>query len=146
MADVMALEAGRDLDARVADLLGVTRPAWIPKREWLVHPGLGQYTENGWNGVCPPYSTEIAAAWQVVERMGLSVAQDKRGWAAYRPEWEVKGEIMFYDSAPLAICRRRTTSSARTSTRGCPLRSRTGCRPSSTARSKPAGCTPSSTR
>lgn len=36
--------------------------------------------------VVPEYSTEIAAAWLVVEKVGLSVVQSDDGWYAFKPE------------------------------------------------------------
>ena len=108
------MEAGRELDALVAEkVMGWTRDdrgAWVP-------PGCrplrnGYYTERPG---C--YSTDIAAAWRVVEAMRVAgwytkvedghdgpPSENPRGWhcrvsRAY--DW-FEG---WADTAPLAICR-----------------------------------------
>jgi hypothetical protein len=83
----------------------------------------------GYDTPCAPsetvaaYSTDIAAAWTVVEKMGLSVVRSEDGWYAIKPEdiehSTVRGtayptltlvgrEFAYntaYETAPLAICR-----------------------------------------
>lgn len=90
--DVMRLE-GRELDEAVArDVLGLT---WSP----VAGP--------------VPYSRDIDAAWQVVERMLtlgwhlnlMSLHRDGSLWSA---EFEAAAETtrhIYGESAPLAICR-----------------------------------------
>jgi hypothetical protein len=73
----------------------------------------------GWRGTWedianPPYSTDIGAAWEVVEKMHRmdeclslnwrrgDITDDKMRWAA---EFRQSEEFAVSDSAPLAICR-----------------------------------------
>lgn len=68
---------------------------------------------SGWSP-----STDIKAAWEVVEKCGLSVVRSEDGWYAMKPEDIVHdspsainligsedAELSAYESAPLAICK-----------------------------------------
>lgn len=61
------MDAGRELDALVAEkVMGWEVDRSANRLIWLF------VAPNGKRGditICPPYSTDIAAAWQVVERM-----------------------------------------------------------------------------
>ena len=58
----------------------------------------------------PHYSTDIAAAWEVVEKRELNTAitVDNLGTGSVRCDVYVNGELMasvYHDTAPMAICR-----------------------------------------
>ncbi len=66
----------------------------------------------------PKFSTDISAAWQVVEKMGISVIASEDGWYAGvtkdvihtcdnagHEAKEVQAHFVLADTAPLAICR-----------------------------------------
>ena len=131
MADTVK-EAGRGLDALVAErVMGrAVAPAVLAEVHgpgvWLTVPG-AQTTVPGHGSLpavepCPRYSTDIAAAWQVVEAMDARGylpqldrlhAGDERFWrcelaaggdgpAGSHPRAYVWEDA---DTAPLAICR-----------------------------------------
>jgi hypothetical protein len=112
--DVTKLEAGRELDELVAlamgwqrDLVAVAggfRVVWWPPSEDAVP----EYVP------LPPYSTDIAAAWLVVEswkelRGGHSRFSIEWGSDDWRVEvWANYGGdsvVVYHPSLPLAICR-----------------------------------------
>lgn len=112
----VATEAGRELDALVAEkVFGATTipDAWgSPMRPgtcWTSDP-TGHYTGRAVvTGVpIPYYSTDIAAAWTVVEKMPghFDLWQEHGGlWAArFLQGPTVIGETRRIESAPLAIC------------------------------------------
>ena len=124
--EIMALEAGRELDALVAEK--VMGWKW-DKGNSLQHLLLGPDGAIGavifHDGIadddgivqpldCPHYSTDIAAAWEVVEKLRrandgeyLFTINDAGMW--YAKFLDEHGEPVsrsgFCDTAPLAICR-----------------------------------------
>ena len=94
------LAAGPRLDSLIAEKL----MNWLPKNR-----------EETW-ALIPCYSTDIAAAWLVVEklkalnqRLGLSqgiVDQDEE-WVFTFTDWTTtkRSEPVYAETAPLAICR-----------------------------------------
>lgn len=124
MLDTKPLVAGRELDALVAEK--VMGAVWTPTPSdmvfdedyWLEIPGKpGVFAYRYRDGRvkpkagCPPYSTDMASAWEVVEKMeqrghGFALA-DSQG-----PPWEATfdnlSSMLSYietaDTAPLAIC------------------------------------------
>lgn len=97
-------EAGRELDALVAEK--VMGRILIPD-EVLKHTSATNFED------IPAYSTDISAAWQVVEKMlelgaYVDIGIDKYGAQVqldnYDGKWE-SGESIRADNAPLAICR-----------------------------------------
>lgn len=106
----MTTTDARALDARVAELLGWTRGRtrygempWYPP---------GTTIETGGRLNIPRYSTDIAAAWLVVEEM------ERRGWwfhlhpnddgiysMYFHKYQEGKLPTGYGETAPLAICR-----------------------------------------
>ena len=70
--------------------------------------GLSFHRYDTWR--IPDYSRSIAAAWEIVEKIGLAVFVVRR---TYKPHWEcsifvdsTKMPIFGYgDAAPLAICK-----------------------------------------
>lgn len=152
--DIDKLDAGRELDAAVWAALGYEvklRDCWYEQdcEEWLANDGFHKYrhrtddvqhpcyfvepnpddpefTSDGYWEVVPFVSTEIAAAWTVVEKMiaddrhwyhletlGPFVDGTPRHWRcilSYRLPTETRLHPMHHvwiegDTAPLAICR-----------------------------------------
>ncbi len=90
--DIREMKAGRELDALVAEKV------------------MGQYFRNEWyklyNDTIPCYSTDISAAWKVVEKIkkefvGISDPLNCNIWeCSFTFKTSALGE-----TAPLAICR-----------------------------------------
>lgn len=112
------MDAGRELDTLIAEkVMGYHRatesePYWNSLAVWV--------EENGerWEQI-PDYSTDIAAAWQVVEHLHGRVVIDHWSRGAYKvmiylpakpPSVEASAE-----SAPLAICRAALAALSRSS-------------------------------
>ena len=125
----MELKAGRELDALVAE-----KVMGLPEKDW--HPECSRYhqvddaefdSKYGWMGWCytegreictakkypPRYSTDIAAAWEVVESDYWSedwgIVKVDSAEPLYQvwdlPGWELEtGLISQAYSSPLAIC------------------------------------------
>jgi hypothetical protein len=99
------LVAGRELDALVAERV----MGWV-QEEPQPHP-VNSFAI--YFGGPPPYSTDIAAAWQVVERMReqeYSIALDSDTWLKHPYAVHFIGGnsgcvSCTADTAPLAICR-----------------------------------------
>jgi hypothetical protein len=93
------LQAGRALDARVAIRL------------FDYHMVHCRDSEGGWRRSLPAYSTNIAAAWQVVERVralgfGVTISDGDEWSVGIAPNnHDADVTVEFGDSAPLAICR-----------------------------------------
>lgn len=129
------MEAGRELDARVGEkVMGQdmeVRPAheWRPLWEGMLGAedrsricnrcGLSTLGEHEEGGSCriftPPYSTDISAAWEVVEALiarglyvkvedGYPADSDERAWHC-RLHHGFSWEDAWAPTAPLAICR-----------------------------------------
>ena len=122
----MELEAGRELDARVGEQVMNWRwlnfgrsyggVAMLPPEEWQKY--LPEYLANNTVVSCtgnpperlPRFSSDIAAAWAVIEKMRereimVSVSWGKDGgwWCSIRrTAWPFEGP--YADAAPLAIC------------------------------------------
>ena len=101
----MTPKAGRDLDARIA--VEVMRWKWQPNAGWYL--GTAEMAGCQWSP-----STDIAAAWEVVEKLGLRFQlfgphRKSSVWFAqfildgFTPlqdqHWKARA-----DTAPLAIC------------------------------------------
>lgn len=111
------MEAGRELDAQIAEKVmgyAMTVVAAIDGESL----GLDFETED-WQ-VLPHYSTNIAAAWPIAEKLHLSVMRAGDEWAAavldgepHAEEGEYHGgyvdcglhDVAYAPTAPLAICR-----------------------------------------
>lgn len=123
--DADTIPAGRELDALVAEkVMGLAyvrrvegQAAWVTGRDW-VDPGDYTYGEGKWGTLVlyrvPDFSTDIAAAWLVVERMAqsdrnLRLSLDRFGgdpwWCEFADEAYTIGAQAVADTAPLAICR-----------------------------------------
>lgn len=112
--DVLKMEAGREMDALIAEkVIGWTRK-YVSEHDTQVwdSPNESVYLENA----IPHYSTDISAAWEVVEKM-LEFEKDVAGhdqviitrtddclkwYIEFRkPSWEYAEA----EALPLAICR-----------------------------------------
>jgi hypothetical protein len=132
--DVTTLEAGRELDARIAELLGWKNVRFdgeevtVDAHSFTRYP-MGWHGEKpglppGWRTDIPHYSTYIGAAWEVVEQLiergVVSVRLEWWGGSPDEgPDWEAIIDLPVprppsqpdcvvlarADTAPLAICR-----------------------------------------
>jgi hypothetical protein len=113
----MKMEAGLDLDARIAkEVMGcmLTHDAYRPQCGCPTDPTSDKRPHQVWaphagGFIIPPYSTDIAAAWTVKERLGRLMELQEHtpfGWLcrfmAVQPgQIDVEARA---DTAPLAIC------------------------------------------
>ena len=107
------MKAGRELDALIAEkVMGLTR-----HDESYVAEGVGKVLRFVWRDGCgtcvysgdmflPHYSTDIAAAWEVVEKADLWSLYGSIGDGPYRAciQFGDREGLMTADTAPLAIC------------------------------------------
>jgi len=128
--DSMKLEAGEELDALVAEnVMGWLRiPSELNGQQKIVVPPDGNPHPMDWwwgrsvYGLVPKYSTDIAAAWEVVERLERDgIFLWKLGREDHLPNWHVSmGRNHGPDiesegpTAPLAICRAALAAIGRT--------------------------------
>lgn len=96
----------RELDARIAEhVMG-----WTDVR--LAFDWMGTAPGKNWREVVPPYSTDISAAWLVVQKLGA------RGFMMHKSivgnYWRARFDVpvvaleepyVLAETAPLAICR-----------------------------------------
>jgi hypothetical protein len=99
-------EAGRELDALVAErVFGWTEcdPDARPFGAVFEEPGYGR-ASNGDRRFIPTYSTDIDAAWQVVERVGERCCDFtlERAGSAWHADFRMG--VATATTAPLAIC------------------------------------------
>jgi hypothetical protein len=123
------MEAGRELDALVAEK--VMGAEW--DEQWAVGYSILKFREDvrhlvthDWacekkqvNPACPHYSTDIAAAWLIVERLrpaedtryGVTIESDGAGWYCTVEDADVEWDdpahtsVAYGETLPLAICR-----------------------------------------
>jgi hypothetical protein len=127
--DILKMEAGREMDALIAEkVMGQTDFSHVG---FFWSEGTTEDGKDGWDGFqcprcnaadrdtgkcCKHYSTDIKAAWEVVEKItskcnifsfdltkddnGKYSAGFERKMEDYHPQW-----TGFCDSAPLTICR-----------------------------------------
>jgi len=100
------MKAGRELDALVAEkVMGWKKVKWLGDYDWRDKDGEQPYTVRAWNP-----STDIVAAWQVVEKMeeiGYSILAHNVIPNSDAVVWRVKfsqSETITEFTAPLAIC------------------------------------------
>lgn len=98
------MEAGRELDALVAEK--VMRHVVQRDEQGPYIPG-----EAGHKWPLPPYSTNMATAWPIAERLRLSVSPyGESQWCAGQPQPSetepdtVETDIKIADTAPHVIC------------------------------------------
>jgi hypothetical protein len=108
--EILNIPAGREMDKLIAEritkLKGIKWSSYCPI-DWIYHHAGGL----GWS-VIPFYSTNISAAWQVVEK--LNEKWSVRVISYYQSDclaniWDVKNFDKSYmaraDTVPLALCR-----------------------------------------
>lgn len=88
------MDAGPELDRLVAEKVMGCEPCG--------HPFCGPRTGHN---MPAPYSTDIRAAWEVVDKLGLFVGKGFFGWIASQNSYWLDSETCTADTAPLAICR-----------------------------------------
>lgn len=126
--DIDKLEAGRELDALVAEKVMGLNLTVIPETCPYCDGYVSQNRDPGWCGSCgayvnepEPYSTDIAAAWEVVEKMRTWKGKGTLGCRACIEIHSIDGSFeegenkpylaMIWGkegiakTAPLAICR-----------------------------------------
>lgn len=109
------MKAGRELDVLVSDKIFGSPPCDSPFPDGSLAKAVYVHGPSG-KFICPRYSTEIAAAWKVVEKMRhLKMKEDPSAGFTVWVHWEggyLAGwswhEMEYYvergDTAPLAIC------------------------------------------
>jgi hypothetical protein len=114
--EIMNMPDGREMDALIArEIFGMTIDRTF-KGEWVVNPSyyvgsLGESRARGW--APKPYSTDIAAAWAVVEyfakKYGSVEIDQVEKENLTGQEWcvclRMDVDFALADTAPLAICR-----------------------------------------
>jgi hypothetical protein len=113
------MEAGREMDALIAEkVMGLNvKPIFRPKNELKFMPGFVWHYEDTWEyPEIKDYSTEIAEAWEVVEKLKLWIWRDEQGnICSGKPEYDdyynkdridtAMKHSAIAETAPLAICR-----------------------------------------
>lgn len=77
--------AGRELDCLVAVHVVGAKHSEAVEREWMHFPETGPFADCDCEGhmaaqICPHYSTDIGAAWQVVEKLRPEFLFDLTWW------------------------------------------------------------------
>lgn len=109
MIDIDKLQAGPDLDAFVAEKMMGWTEIDLKWRGEAFHSGvplIGKGTSpNG--GICgiPHFSTDITAAWEIVEKMMSASSVQWKAWLRELKGGEVLLRGKANGDAPLAICR-----------------------------------------
>jgi hypothetical protein len=114
--DIRKMEAGRETDSWVAEkVMGWKRVSHETHGSWWIRgiapDGQTLYATHTWSP-----STDIAAAWQVVEKMesmgGHVIISSPGRWCESGGWWRVqvsagkgRGAVCAEDTAPLAICK-----------------------------------------
>ncbi len=109
---IETMEAGPEMNAAVAELMGVCHHNWTTKPgkqgQQCVKCGVLRCMVSPTH--TPDYSTDIAAAWEVMEHAGL-LDFERRGWNLFYDDgvWVIGDDkflgIAIGKTAPLAICR-----------------------------------------
>lgn len=120
--EIDSMEAGRELDCLVAErVMGyVLEGADAVIQAVAAIDGVAAFGTDGkihyFRDALPSYSTDIAAAWDVVERLTsrghpMFLELDSHGAAVAGPYyakvafWAIYADYSYADTAPLAICR-----------------------------------------
>ena len=114
MMDIDKMEAGREMDALVAEkVMGYE----VYRHEYSYHDTVNEFTETEYiveNIRVPSYSTDISAAWQVVEKLNTDSPFDKfdkfsqilaEGCDADQDDYIADCYNLLSGISPLAICR-----------------------------------------
>lgn len=116
--EILAMKPGRELDALVAEkvmgyAIGDGQGGWIVQKVIIHRPddGTAEWLRNGQQQL-PHYSTDISAAWEVVDKLKISIVPQCLGAPdeySYMVEYEnepyVNGIRVFASKAPEAICK-----------------------------------------
>ena len=117
--EIIQLSAGREIDVLVAEqIMGWQIETDEPKLESLQryfsldeHPQWWRAPEGGWYSDPPSYSSDIATAWQIVERMNsrgqfLFLSQNSEGFKVDFDELRTfSPDNISEKSGALAICK-----------------------------------------
>lgn len=107
---ILGMKAGRELDAHVAEKIMNWRKDRKPGGYWYApnQPNLGRHSP-------PQYSTDIAAAWEVVEHMQSKAddwdflyfgpATGENNWRGWHCNFLDDRTLAFGDTMPEAICK-----------------------------------------
>jgi len=90
------MPAGREMDSLIAEKV---LDCWVPNSELIINKRDRQTYEM------PHYSTDIAAAWEVVEKIGGGHTVIRYRDGSYRCIHERTMDAASAETAPLAICR-----------------------------------------
>lgn len=91
------MEAGKELNALIEYEVFRKPEGWV--KDWADH--LSPLMQNL---MIPDYSTDIAAAWLVADKLGLSVLKVTEGWQARKFVSMRDESASNAKTAPLAIC------------------------------------------
>jgi hypothetical protein len=115
--EILKLPSGRNLDALIAEKVMGWQPSILGNYPWQMVEPKGDIAKVK---LCPYYSTDIAATWDVVEKMFEFVQTDgdysdwlfiggnsKKDWLVVLNElsWTDERIDVHADTFPLAICR-----------------------------------------
>ena len=121
--DILKMEAGREMDVLIAEnVMGYSKmlaPTSFRLNNYLVDAGeLVYVAPNGDTFATfdiPSYSSDISAAWEVVEKMRIAIVPLVGGGWAAEPDSDFDLELSWFErpvcdwatapTAPLAICR-----------------------------------------
>lgn len=102
------IPAGRALDAIVAERV----MGWRRRKNQHPFSGTPPGETNDATGATPLFSTDIAAAWDVIARLmeshfmvSVTVSHEMGWWCVVYPPSGSAVETEYAESAPLAICR-----------------------------------------
>ncbi len=101
------MQAGREMDVLIAEkVMGWKRFDHVIQSGWFP-PGL-EPMANIYGHEIPRYSTDIAAAWEVVEKTRLldtyTLGEHDGKWAVLSLTYSDLEPFALADTAPLAIC------------------------------------------
>jgi hypothetical protein len=116
--DILKMEAGREMDALVAEkVMGIK--VRVSDGEWELCARM-DYADAGelmvddtglfYSERIHTYSTDIAAAWEVVEKLSdkvIDISRQLEGMTVETAHWDVEidGHEAYALAVPLAICR-----------------------------------------
>jgi hypothetical protein len=109
----MSIEAGRELDAMVAEKVMGLETGASGDNAWILGDAL-YVIDDGHAAVLPHYSTDIAAAWLVVEKMRADgwhfelsdrdAVDEQPFWVEFATKEYERGGQSWQAAAPHAIC------------------------------------------
>lgn len=120
--EILNMKPGRELDALIATKIFGWYFKKMPTGKMLLPPDNDErkyfaavWDENGIPGYLPEYSTDISAAWEVVEKLNekfeVSILLDINGFAniyLFLPQnlfYDAEFEVENYTSLPEAVCK-----------------------------------------